>query len=50
VPLPLPLAPLLIVIQVPDRVAVHEQPAGTDTVTLAVALDAPNDCVVGEMV
>ena len=50
VPLPLPLAPLLIVIQVPERVAVHEQPAAAATVTLPVALDALNDRLVGETV
>jgi len=49
VPFPLPLAPLLIVIHVPERVAVHEQPAATATVTLLVALDAPNARLVGEM-
>ena len=38
-PLPVPLAPLVIVIQEPDRVAVHEQPLATVTATLPVLLD-----------
>lgn len=50
VPFPLPLAPLRMVIHVPERVAVHEQPAATVTVTLLVALDALNVRLVGEMV
>jgi hypothetical protein len=50
VPLPLPLAPLLMVIQVPERVAVHEQPAAAVTVRLLVALDALNERLVGETV
>jgi hypothetical protein len=45
--LPVPLAPLVIVIQEPDRVAVHVQPLATDTVTLPVLLDGLKPWLVG---
>jgi hypothetical protein len=47
VPLPVPLAPLVIVIQEPDRVAVHEQPLATVTATLPVLLDGLKPWLVG---
>ena len=40
-PLPDPLEPLVIVIQDPDRVAVHEHPVPAVTATLAVCPEGP---------
>ena len=47
VPLPLPLQPLVIVIQEPDRVAVHEQPLAAVTLTEPVALGGLKPRLVG---
>jgi hypothetical protein len=47
VPFPVPLAPLVIVIHDPERVAVHEHPLATVTVTLAVALAGVKPRLVG---
>jgi hypothetical protein len=47
VPLPLPLEPLVIVIHEPDRVAVHEHPLATVTVTEPVALGGLKPWLVG---
>ena len=45
--MPVPLAPLVIVIQEPDRVAVHEQPLPTVTAMLPVLLDGLKPWFVG---
>ena len=46
-PLPDPLEPLVIVIQDPDRVAVHEHPLPAVTVTLAVPPEGLKPRLVG---
>ena len=45
-PLPLPLAPLVIVIQLAFETAVHVQPVPAVTPTLPVVTPAPTDCPV----
>ena len=45
-PLPLPLAPLVTVIQLAFETAVHVQPAPAVTPTLPVVTPAPTDCPV----
>jgi hypothetical protein len=47
VPLPLPLAPLVIVIHDPERVAVQLQPLLVDTCTVPVPLDGLKPWLVG---
>jgi hypothetical protein len=49
-PLPLPLLPLRIVIQEPDRVAIHVQPDGAVTVMVIVPPGGLTPWLVGEIV
>ena len=48
VPLPVPAAPLAIVIHGAVLTAVHEQPEAAVTLTLPPAAEAGTDCDVGE--
>ena len=50
VPLPVPLLPLVMVIQFAPVVAVHGQPDGVVTVTSPLPPSFGNDSLVGEMV
>src|SRR5438876_464406 len=50
VPLPVPVAPVVTVIQVVLLTAVHEQPPGAVTVVLAVPPPATSDWLAGEIV